>query len=271
MLRVFQNLVCQSAFNDFPIQHHNGTVCQHTDNRQVMGNQQNGNAIFCFDLTNQIQYTRLYRQVQTCGNFVQQKQRRIVCQCFGNLHTLLHAAREIFRCFLHTGSEDFHCFQQFFRSGCHLPCASAAGSDDFFRNVGCGRIVHPQSSDRILIYHTHDVVADFSFFQWTCVPDILFAFAVILQICLTFCGNQVKIQTLHQSRFAGSAFPNDTQHLSRINLQRNIICRPNSAANSAAVFFQMIFAVRTAFTIAHGQVFYLQNGCFCHYPRTSLQ
>ena len=236
-----------------------------------MGNQQNRNAIFRLDLTNQIQYARLYGQVQTCGNFIQQEQRRIICQCFGNLYTLLHAAGEILWRFLHTGSKDFHCFQQFFRSGCHLPCVSAAGSDDFFRDVGCGGIVHPQSSDRILVYHPHDVVADFSFFQRTCVPDILFAFAVILQICLAFCGNQVKIQTLHQCRFTGTAFPNDTQHFPRINFQRNIICCPNSAANGAAVFFQMIFAVRAAFAIAHSQVFHLQNGCFCHYPRTSLQ
>ena len=29
LLRIVQNLICQALFDDFSVQHHDGTVCQH--------------------------------------------------------------------------------------------------------------------------------------------------------------------------------------------------------------------------------------------------
>ena len=42
LLRIVQNLICQALFDDFSVQHHDGTVCQHPYHSEVMGYQQDG-------------------------------------------------------------------------------------------------------------------------------------------------------------------------------------------------------------------------------------
>ena len=75
--------------------------------------------------------------------------------------------------------------------------AAVSGCDKLFGNVRCRRILHPQSTHRVLIDHAHNAVFDVALFCRTGKPDAFFAVFIILQVRLAGGGCNVEIKALH--------------------------------------------------------------------------
>ena len=75
--------------------------------------------------------------------------------------------------------------------------AAVSGCDQLFGNVRCRRILHPQSTHRVLIDHAHNAVFDVALFCRTGKPDAFFAVFIILQVRLAGGGCNVEIKALH--------------------------------------------------------------------------
>ena len=108
VLRVVQDLVGEPLLDDFAVEHDDGAIRQHTDDRQVVAHEHDRNIKFLAQLTNQFQHLRLYRKVQAGGDLIQEENGRIVCQCLGNLHTLLRPTAEVLWWLFFTGLENFY-------------------------------------------------------------------------------------------------------------------------------------------------------------------
>lgn len=74
VLRIFQNLIGQTAFNDLAVQHNHGSVRQHPDDRRSWDTSRIEMPVSRLDLADKIQHLCLDGQVQTGGHLIQQEQ-----------------------------------------------------------------------------------------------------------------------------------------------------------------------------------------------------
>ena len=94
VLGILENLIGEPLLYNVPVLENDRPVCQHADHSEIVRYYDHRNAQFLLQAPNQIEDSGLYRYVEAAGDFVEEDERRIIGNRFGNLYALLHAPAE---------------------------------------------------------------------------------------------------------------------------------------------------------------------------------
>ena len=123
---------------------------------------------------------------------------------------MLHAARKRARLILFTTQGNVHAVKQLTSAIDHGRDIANAGGDLLFGDIGKAREVHAQTQVRVLVNHTEDLVADKALLLTRKVKAVALALVVRSDAHVSRRGFLVKIQALHERRFARTGLAYDT-------------------------------------------------------------
>ena len=218
MLRRIEHVVAGTAFHHFAVLDHDHVVSQCAHHRQVVADEQVGQAMFFLKLAEQGDHLFLHRAIQRRGRFVQQDQRRFQHQRPGDGDALALAAGKLVR----VAMTALRVEADFFQCPNHLGFAFVsrqlamhlkAFTDDL-------RHGHPraEAAERVLEHHLHFLAPR---------PQLLLRQAVqrlTLKANAAF-GIEQAQDRLTQRRLAGTGFADNAQRLAALNVQADAVHR----------------------------------------------
>jgi len=94
VLRVLEHLISKAFFYNLTTSHHHNPVGQRPYDTKVMAHDDHGDFAFLLKFLQRIQHQSLNAHIQASGRLIQQQKCGFQSDRLGQLHPLLHAARE---------------------------------------------------------------------------------------------------------------------------------------------------------------------------------
>ncbi|EJW99911.1 hypothetical protein EVA_11983 [gut metagenome] len=93
--------MCRSLFYHLTAVHNSNIIGHLIDNSEVMGNEDDGCALFTLQVIHQAQNLRLNGNIQSGGRLVGNQDLGAACQCHGDHDALTHAAGQLMGILFH--------------------------------------------------------------------------------------------------------------------------------------------------------------------------
>ncbi|QTK80021.1 hypothetical protein AT6N2_C2404 [Agrobacterium tumefaciens] len=151
---VVQHPVGQTVLNDIAALHHHHAMGKKPRNREVMRDDDNGKAEIVDEATNQIEQTRLHRNIETTCRLIHEDKARRGDKVAGDLEALAHAAREGARLVVDTVGADFHPLQPFAGRLTDIAVMPVAHGHQPLANIRASRHRHAQPICGVLVHET---------------------------------------------------------------------------------------------------------------------
>ena len=239
VLGVLHDLVSQPVLDHLAVEHHHGTVGQKPDDAEVVAHDHHRHADFAAQRQNEVEHARLDRQIEAGRHLVQEEHGRAVGKRLGDLHALLHAAREVARRVLFAAKRYVHALEQLAPAAYRVAHVARPRRDLLLGDVGEAGEPHAQSQVRVLVHHTEHLVADAALGLARQLEGVFCSAVEGRDAHIAFGGVLVEVEALHERGFARSRLSYHTQDLAGVHLKRHVAHRVHRAAFGANVALEL--------------------------------
>ena len=209
MLRILHDLIGEAVLDHLTVEHDDGAVRQKPDDAEVVRDDHHRDAEVAAELQDEVEHAGLHREVEPRGDLVQEEHGRLVGEGLGDLHALLHAARERARRVLLAAQRDLDAPEQLLAAVDHLVHVAHPGRDLLLGDVGEAREVHAEAEVGVLVHHAKDAVADVALLLARDRKAVLGAAVERGDAHVALGGILVEVEALHEGGLAGAGLAHD--------------------------------------------------------------
>ena len=144
VLRILHDLIGEAVLDHLTVEHDDGAVRQKPDDAEVVRDDHHRDAEVAAELQDEVEHAGLHREVEPVVTSSKKSTGGSLERALGDLHALLHAARERARRVLLAAQRDLDAPEQLLAAVDHLVHVAHPGRDLLLGDVGEAREVHAE-------------------------------------------------------------------------------------------------------------------------------